>query len=260
MTQIREVSIGQLLPHIRAKADNRAIQSGRTIRLVPCGAWVTSDAVWLEQAVRRGVETALTHSCGRRVVMGCRRHGNWLAIEVWSAGGGAALAWQRDMGTERSDGRPDHPILAEETVGGASRFAVLAPLSAPPPPRPATEAVVVIEDDESVLNGFRLLLETWQFDVVAAASAGDAIAMLNRRRSQPAAIVADFHLKDGSDGMGAVSRLRGLFGTSIPAILLTADPAATRASASRTGNLAVVEKPVTVAHLRRLLARLLTGR
>ena len=259
MTQIRDVSIRQLLTHIRAKTVNCASQFGRTIRLVPCGAWVTSDASWLEQTAQRGLETALIHSCGHRVVLGCRRHGAWLAIEVWSAGGGATLAWQRHAGIGRPDGRPDHPILAEETMSGASRFAVLAPLAPPPPPRPSAEAVVVIEDDDSVLNGFRLLLETWQFDVVAAPSAGDAIAMLNRRRSQPAAIVADFHLRDGDDGIGAVSRLRGLFGSSIPAILLTADPAATRASTAGTSNLAVVEKPVTVAHLRRLLARLLTG-
>lgn len=265
MTGAREIFIGQLLPRIRAEAAAEAVRLRRRIRLVGCGAWVLADADRLERLVRGGLANALIHARDSRVVMGCRRHRGWLAVELWSAGGGAALAWQRTGawhqagGAGRPGGCPQLPVLVEETAGGASRFAVLAPLAPPPPVTPAAEAVVVIEDEENVRDGFRMLLEIWHFDVIAAATAGDAIALLNRRRSQPAAIIADFRLRDGSDGIAAVNRLRGLFGSAIPAILVTADPGASRASADRAQNLAVVEKPVAAAHLRRLLARMLTG-
>ncbi|HIJ61383.1 MAG TPA: hybrid sensor histidine kinase/response regulator [Rhodospirillaceae bacterium] len=260
MTETRELCIGQLLPRVTAEALRRSGRSGPSVRLVACGAWVLCDPARLERTVRLGLDNAMEHACDGRVVIGCRRHGDWLAIEIWSAGGGAALAWHQAIGSGKAGGCPGLPVLAEETAGGASRFAVLAPLAPPAPAgAAAATAVVVIDDEEIVLDSFRMLLETWQFDVVAAASAGDAIALLNRRRSRPAVIVADFRLRDGNDGISAVSRLRGLFGRAIPAILVTADPAATRASAAwRAANLAVVEKPVAAAHLRRLLARLLT--
>ena len=56
------------------------------LRVVPCGLSIQSDPRLLEQMIRNLVSNALKYTKRGKVLLGCRRHGDMLSIEVWDTG------------------------------------------------------------------------------------------------------------------------------------------------------------------------------
>ncbi len=164
-----------------------------------------SDAILLERILLNLVSNAIRYTSRGGVVVGCRRRGDSVRIEVWDsgigiAGGPAAQHLRRVLPGRRSGSRASaaglglglsivdglcrllgHPIDLASRPGKGSRFAVSVPLAAGPqrpaePPatldaiaNPARgKLIVVIDDDALVLDGMRGLLQGWGCRVVTA--------------------------------------------------------------------------------------------
>jgi signal transduction histidine kinase len=61
-----------------------------TLTRVPCRAIVDTDPVLLERIVRNLVSNAVRYTDAGRIVVGCRRRGARVAIQVWDTGRGIA--------------------------------------------------------------------------------------------------------------------------------------------------------------------------
>jgi len=120
--------------------------------------------------------------------------------------------------------------------------------------------VAVIEDEAIVLVGYQMLFESWGYAVVAASSAEDALRSLRVGGRAPDVVIADYRLKDGQNGVGAIRLIQDEFGTSIPAILVTGDTGAERLREAAASGLPVLHKPVNGTQLRDLLHRCLATR
>lgn len=83
-----------LLDQLKAEYAPQAGEKGIRLRVRPCGASVRSDPVLLERMLRNLISNAIVHSDGGRVLVGCRRAGNRLRIEVWDNGSGIPKAEQ----------------------------------------------------------------------------------------------------------------------------------------------------------------------
>jgi two-component system CheB/CheR fusion protein len=156
--------------------------------VVPCGLSVSSDPRLLEQMLRNLVSNALKYTRRGKILLGCRRHGDTLSIEVWDTGIGIpedALEaifeeyHQLDnVARERSRGLGlglsivhhlgallGHPIRVRSRPGKGSVFSVEVALQPGAPvvrynPVPArnvanetirqTGTILVIEDDPDV--------------------------------------------------------------------------------------------------------------
>lgn len=57
-----------------------------SLRFMPCAAWVESDPRLLEQMIRNLLGNAVKYTRTGRILLGCRRRGNNLRIEVWDTG------------------------------------------------------------------------------------------------------------------------------------------------------------------------------
>ncbi len=57
-----------------------------SLRFMPCAAWVESDPHLLEQMLRNLLGNAVKYTRTGRILLGCRRRGNDLRIEVWDTG------------------------------------------------------------------------------------------------------------------------------------------------------------------------------
>ncbi len=125
-------------------------------------------------------------------------------------------------------------------------------MNAPPPNAPP---VLVIDDDPSVLEALGMLLEMWGRPVITAASEAEAVARLADGRVPPAAILADHRLEGGRTGGEAVARIRGMYPTPIPGILLTGAPHADGASTAHEQGMIVLQKPVRPDQLKTALDR-----
>ena len=56
------------------------------LRVVPSSQLVRSDPKLLEQMLRNLLSNAIKYTSDGGVLLGCRRHGNVLAIEIWDTG------------------------------------------------------------------------------------------------------------------------------------------------------------------------------
>jgi DNA-binding response OmpR family regulator len=108
---------------------------------------------------------------------------------------------------------------------------------------------VLIEDDAKVANAWRMLLEAEGYDVATGASVSESNALIEHLDQEPALIISDFHLSDGSSGVDAVSGIRDYFDAEIPAFIVSGDTSKVVREARLLENCTLMSKPVNTARL-----------
>jgi len=117
--------------------------------------------------------------------------------------------------------------------------------------------VLVLDDDVSVLDAMRSLLERWGCDVVTAASPEEAEASLASGSEPPDLLVVDYRLRRHASGIETVGRLRDLAGSPIPALVITGDTAPDRLREAQESGHPLLHKPVQPAQLRSVMRHLI---
>jgi len=265
----------------------------RSLRVVSHRAWVRTDFILLERILLNLVSNAVRYTSRGGLVVGCRRRGAELRIEVWDTGVGIPPDQRRNifgefyrLGEPDRDRRAglglglaiverlcrllDHPIALTSTLGKGSCFSVTIPAVAarvedakPLAPVDAMldvsrgKLVVVIDDDPLVLDGMRGLFRSWGCRVVTGASDATALTSLAELEQQPDLIISDFLLSDGKTGIDAIARVRNAFDSQIPAFLISGDISPERLREARAGGYHLQHKPVEPMVLRALLNQLL---
>ena len=255
--------IDELLDQLRDEFTYHAEAKGLTLRVVPCSLFVHSDPRLLEQMLRNLLSNAMKYTRRGKVLLGCRRHGGMLTIEVCDTGIGipaeelqaifeeyhqvdnAARERSRGLGlglaiVQRLGSLLGHRVRVRSLPGKGSVFSVevmfppgrTVPRASTSPPQDDDEAVapthrigeiLVVDDDPEVCE----LLETsLKGEGHRAATASDGIAALDlvaRGTIRPDLILADYSLPNGLNGIQLIAELREKFHRAIPAIILTGD-------------------------------------
>jgi len=280
--------VAHLLKHIETTSAPEAREKGLRLRFVPCDAWVRSDFILLQRILLNLVSNAIRYTAGGGVVVGCRRRGQRLRIEVWDSGIGIAENQRQNIFREfyqvadpqrnrrRGPGLGlglaivdrlcrllDHRLELVSTPGRGSRFAVSLPSVAAPqeaiehskaPADPVSgKLIVVIDDDALALDAMRGLLRSWGCLVVTAGSEGSALASLAGDDQRPDLIISDYGLADGHTGVEAIQRLRSALRAPIPAFLVTGDIAPERLREASANGFHLLHKPVGPMALRAML-------
>jgi signal transduction histidine kinase/DNA-binding NarL/FixJ family response regulator len=287
---ISDFPVDQLLRRIEMTFTAAAREKDLRLRVVSNGAWIRSDFILLERILLNLVSNAIRYTQAGGIVVGCRRGAHVLNIEVWDSGIGIPEDQQRNifgefhqLSTAKQDRRGglglglaiverlcrllDYPIKVASRVGRGSRFVVSVPLTAPAElaERPSQVAadqaigksVVVIDDDILVLDGMRGVLKSWGCSVVTAISEDAALAVLSESGKPPDIIISDYHLRDGRTGLDVIERVRRVFGTPIPAFLISGDTAPERLREARASGYYLLHKPVLPITLRSVVSQLL---
>jgi CheY-like chemotaxis protein/anti-sigma regulatory factor (Ser/Thr protein kinase) len=116
--------------------------------------------------------------------------------------------------------------------------------------------LVVIDDEVSVLDGTRQLLETWNCEVITAMDLSSALKQLEQHDQKPDAIIADYRLCDNQTGIEAITAIHAHYGTMIPALIVTGDIAAEPLREVSLSGFQVMHKPVAPAKLRAFIRHL----
>ena len=88
--RLATVALGDMLRRLADEFEPQAAAKGLGFRVVPCAAATRSDPVLLERMVRNLLSNALRYTERGRILLGCRRQGDALWIEVWDTGVGIA--------------------------------------------------------------------------------------------------------------------------------------------------------------------------
>ncbi len=284
--------IQRLLDRLDATFAASAREKGLRFRIVASDAFVRSDPVLLEQIMLNLLSNATRYTGRGGILVGCRRRGDRLRIEVYDTGIGisdaerpkifhefyqaAGPTRERRVGlglglaiVERLCNLLGHPLQLASIPGKGSRFSVLIPLAparalrAQAEPAPMYEdplqgmTVLIIDDDPLVLDGMTGLLQTWGCDVLAARSESEALGQLVRSARVPDIIVSDYHLEGMSTGIDAIAKLHAAAGMTIPSLLISGDTDPERLVEARTHGYHMLHKPVHPVTLRAVLTGLL---
>ncbi len=291
----RDVALGQLFASLRVEFAPLAERKGIELRIVPTALAVDTDRHMLHRVLQNLLSNALRYTVSGKVLLGARRAGREVVIQVCDTGRGIppehqSLVFEEFQrfaagpGTEHGLGLGlsivdrisrilDHPVSFRSMPGRGTAFSVRVPRGRTPgrgvpvealPPRalPSLEraAVLCIDNDASVLDGMRALLKSWSCRVLLARGLAEAAALAVTEPARPELLIVDYHLDQGGDGADCVAALRRAYGADLPAVIVTADRSDAVRARARALGIAVLHKPVKPAALRALLMRLLATR
>jgi signal transduction histidine kinase/CheY-like chemotaxis protein len=285
---ITQFPLDRLLRRIETTFMAAAREKGLRFRVLSSNAWVCSDFILLERILLNLVSNAARYTTKGGVLVGCRRRGSVVTIEVWDSGVGIPADQHRNIfgefyqltsDHERRSGLGlglaivdrlcrllDHPITVDSRFGRGSRFTVSVPLVPPAragdhPPVAATyqlarKLVLIIDDDPLVLDAMRGLLQSWGCGVATAASERAALTAL-AGGCAPDLIISDYRLGDGTTGFELIEHLRAAFGAPVAAFLISGDTAPERLQEASACGYCLLHKPVLPMTLRATISHLL---
>ncbi len=291
--RITSFQLADLFERLDIQFGHQAQSKGIRLRFVTPNKTVSTDRALLERIVSNFVANAIRFTEVGGVLVGCRKEGRGLRIEVVDTGRGISdehrervfdefyrvaeenRAQKRGLGlglniVKRLADLLEHPIRLKSEVGKGSIFSVWVPLgniwhsdtgfSADISEAVAGEfagtPVLLVEDDEILRDSMVRLLRRWGVDVHAAANEDDAVALVTTTGLLPKIIIADFNLQ-ARTGIDVIKAIRAIVRDTIPAIVVTADGEPKVISGIREAGVPVLIKPVSPPRLRVLMHNLL---
>ena len=264
-----------------------AAEKGLTIRRAPCREWVMGDSSLLGRVVQNLLSNAVKYTEKGKVLVGCRRSGSKIRLEVWDTGPGISDADQPAIFEEF---RRLRPALSQGVAGlglglsiakrltelagwrlglrsrrgKGSCFYLSLPRSMPqktsPAPLPAPAAIslggariICLEDDPEVLKGIKAILQKWGCEPLPHRSLAELEKAWGNGDPEPQLVISDFHLKGEADGLMAMERIAELLGRPLPGLILTGDTTPECLQAVKASGHALLHKPVSPMRLRTAL-------
>lgn len=281
------VPLNDVLTRLRSMFTIPAQEKNLKLRLRPSPLFVNTDSTLLFRVLSNLVSNALRYTESGGIVVGCRKRGGKVLIEVWDTGIGIPLEHQdrifeefyqlnnperdrtRGLGLGLATVRRiaqllDHQVSVQSRPSKGSRFSIQVPIADPSriPVASATveqkipnllggKFIVVIDDETSVRLGMQSLLESWGCKCLTATNAHEALAGIDGRT--PDFLIVDLRLRGEDTGIDAIKTLRAQLGQGVPAVLVSGDTATEQLRKVSAAGLTLMHKPLKAVRLRALL-------
>ncbi|ATH81096.1 hybrid sensor histidine kinase/response regulator [Ectopseudomonas mendocina] len=282
-------ALASLFDTLAAEFGVLAAEQGIDLRVRGSRQWIDSDIKLLRRILQNFLTNAFRYAKGR-VVLGVRREGEHLRLEVWDRGAGIPEDKRKvifeefkrldshqtraekglGLGLAIADGLCrvlSHRLEVRSWPGKGSVFSVSVPLArkpAPKPQGPATQAadgqplhgtqVICIDNEDSILTGMHSLLSRWGCQVWTARNRLECEHLLSED-VRPQLALIDYHLDEGETGTELMAWLRTRLGEPVPGVVISADGRPELVAEVHAAGLDYLPKPVKPAALRALLSR-----
>ena len=255
--RIGEFPLQDVIERIAIQFADYARVKGLELRIVPTRTVVRSDPSLLARIIENLLSNAVKYTKTGKIILGCRHRGANLRFEVWDTGVGipddqleAIFKRYTQVGkTPSGPGRGvglglsvvqrvakllGHVLDVRSAPGKGSMFAVEIPLGqgatlqgmstrrdGPGPRRGETSYILLVEDDAALLESLQTLMKLEGYDVKAASSSEDALALIKEQAAEPSLIVADYSLPGDMTGVQLIARIRETLDHQCPVIVLS---------------------------------------
>jgi Na+/proline symporter/signal transduction histidine kinase len=282
-------AVNELFDILGAEFKALAQEQGLTFRVRGSHLRIDSDIKLLRRILQNFLTNAFRYAKGP-VLLGVRRRGGELCLEVWDRGPGIPEDKQQvifeefkrldshqtraekglGLGLAIADGLCrvlGHTLRVRSWPGRGSVFSVSVPLarSQAVPASAAVELngkllsgaqVLCIDNEDSILIGMNSLLSRWGCQVWTARNREECAALLSDG-VRPQLALVDYHLDHGDTGTELMAWLRTTLGEPVPGVVISADGRSEMVAQVHAAGLDYLPKPVKPAALRALLSRYL---
>ena len=276
--QATQFALRPLLVELAGIFAPQAGAKGLSIRVGPGDALVETDRALFQSIVQNLLSNAVRYTTGSRIVIGVRRRGAMVRVEVYDSGPGIAeedqprvfreferLGNSDDAGiglglaiVDRTARLLGATVALRSVEGRGSRFSVELPGirgKATKPeralPRSAPNRgrkVLVVDDQPEIRAATLLVLRQSGFEPLIADNMEEALGWAQRVDSA----LIDYHLGDQGDGLTLIARLKEV-NPALPCALVTADRSPETAQRCRAEGVALFLKPAAPEALLRWL-------
>ena len=284
--------LNDLLHRIYQQYESLAAEADIALHYATTSLYVESDPTQLERILRNLVENAIKHMgkhTGRygRILLGTRRKGQTLRIEVWDNGVGIAESEQQaifrefyqlhnpERKRERGIGLGlaiikrtaialGHRLELRSQPNQGSMFAITVPRATPlcptysplhsteSQPQPTLQGkILIIEDDTAVAESLSTLLTLWGYHTITSSLPNPE--QLIAQHPDIRFIISDYQLAAGVDGISVIQHLRQVARNDIPALLITGNTSPALAQQLQQLNIPVSYKPINPLNLKLLI-------
>lgn len=284
-----DFAIKEIFDSLAADFSGAITDRGLRWRMVRSGLLVRSDKRMLETMIRNLLSNALRYTDRGRILLGCRRVGNKVRIEVWDSGIGITQDQLPHIFQEYYQGSPeaergglglglaivrrlgemlDHPIGAHSTPGKGTVITIEVPRGDGNGDRrertqkPRYEkgdfrgTILVVEDEASVRASISRLLKERGIEAIVVATADEALARVRRQEIRPDVLLCDYNLQGSTNGVTTIGDLRAALGRNVPAIVMTGDIRSEIVEPIVAQGILVLLKPFLADELLQHIARL----
>jgi signal transduction histidine kinase len=283
----RPFALNDLLSRLAAQFAPSAEAKGLLLTAMPTSVWVTSDPLLLERILLNLITNALRYTVEGRILIGCRRRGEFVQLLVADTGVGIdpqhlphvfqefyrAAPADRGMHTGLGLGLAivkrlalllGHRIALESTPGQGTIVSVYVARASPRSEAVAVPAsvvdslrgvrVLVVDDEEPALEAMQGLLSQWGCDVATARNGDEAVA--RARRDRPHVVLCDLNLETSESGIDVMERIRHETGPDVPCAYVTGESDPDVVAAARLSGHPIAFKPLTPGKLRAFVEHL----
>ena len=273
---VSEFSLSEIFESLAGDFVAPVLERGLRLRIVHSKLIIRSDRHMLAEMIRNLLSNAVRYTDGGRILLGCRRAGDNVRIEVWDTGVGITEDelpyifqeyYQGTKSTERGGfglglaivkrlgAILNHGVEVSSIPGEGTRFSIEVPRGRPgvtvpeaaPPVHPHNEAfpgtVLAIEDEASVRSALRRLLKLRGVEATIVATATEALTLVREQGLRPDLLLCDYNLRGSSDGIETIGRLRAALGRNVPAVVMTGDTRSQTVDSISAQGVSVLIKP-----------------
>ncbi len=283
-----DFALGELFEPLRIEFGALAVEQGVDLRVHDSRLRVRSDIRLLRRVLQNFLTNAFRYAGRSKVVLGVRRRGNQVRLEVWDRGPGIPgdklrvifEEFQRldshrtqaekglGLGLAIADGLCrvlGHELAVRSWPGRGSVFSVtlslatiglprIAPTAVQPGPVVSGAQVLCVDNEENILTGMHSLLSRWQCQVAVARDRAEVERLLEAG-FRPQLMLVDYHLDAGDTGTALAHWLRGRLDEELPGVVISADGRSELVAQIRAAGLDFLPKPIKPAALRALISR-----
>jgi signal transduction histidine kinase/CheY-like chemotaxis protein len=283
-----DFAVGDVLSSLAIDFCRSIEERGLRCHLVQSGLVIHSDRRMLEEMIRNLLSNAVRYTDRGRILLGCRRTGDKVRIEVWDSGVGITrdqLPHIFDEYYRGPDGIArggfglglaivkrlgeilDHRIDVRSTPGKGTVVSIEVPRGKAGARKAASATLpeyfggafrgtlLVIEDETSVRTAISRLLDAMGIRALVAGTTDDALTLIMRDKIRPDFLLCDYNLRGSADGIESIKALRAALGWEVPAIVMTGDTTSQTSEAIASHGVSVLIKPFSAHELVELIAR-----
>ena len=284
-----DFAITEIFDSLATDFSDAIADRGLEWRMVRSGLLVRSDKHMLETMVRNLLSNALRYTDRGKILLGCRRVGDNVRIEVWDSGIGITQDQLPHIFDEYYQGSPvaergglglglaivrrlgemlDHPIGAHSTPGKGTVITIEVPRGHHNGNKAERArnlryergdfqgTILVIEDEASVRASISRLLKASGLHAIVVATADDALARIRRKEIRPDLLLCDYNLQGSTNGVTTIADLRAALGQNTPAIIMTGDIRSETVAPIAAQGISVLLKPFLLDELLQHIARI----